>query len=242
MYNIKLEMFEGPFDLLFHLIEKNEVDLFDIPIAVILDQYMAHINVMQEMDLNVTSDFILMAATLLEIKSKMLLPKVKDEGEQIIIEETDPREELIKRLVDYKKYKLAAVNFKESSKYNLRFFREVPDLKYIDKKVVFNYSAEDLYNTYKKIISRNSPKEEILKIQKDEFTVEEKIKDFIFRLIKKPVIFFSEYIKKTRIKSEIIVSFMAVLELIRLNKVTAEQKDVFGDIIIKKIRGEATNE
>lgn len=112
-YNIKLEAFEGPFDLLFHLIEKNEIDLYDIPINEVTDQYIHYIKTMEELDLDVTSEFLVMAATLLEIKSKLLLPVEVVENEQLEFEEVDPRNELVRKLLEYKKYKLAAEVFKE---------------------------------------------------------------------------------------------------------------------------------
>lgn len=242
MYNVKLEAFEGPFDLLFHLIEKNEIDLRDIPIADILEQYMEYINTMQELDLNITSEFILMAATLLEIKSNLLLPKVYDEGKQIKMEEVDPREELVMRLIEYKKYKIIAKELKDMFVYNTRFFRDVPDIKYIDKSLSLNYCINDLRNIYLKITAKNENKGKIMHVSEDKYTIEDKIKDFISKILKKPILFFSEFIKTSRAKTEIIVSFMALLELIKLNKITAEQKQIFGDILIKRLRSDIINE
>ncbi|HNU80906.1 MAG TPA: segregation/condensation protein A, partial [Bacillota bacterium] len=109
--NVKLEAFEGPLDLLLHLIEKAEVDIYDIPIAEITDQYLHYINMMEIHDLEVSSEFIVMAATLLEIKSKMLLPKPKKE--ENITDEADPREELVLKLIEYKKYKEASLDLKD---------------------------------------------------------------------------------------------------------------------------------
>lgn len=242
MYKVKLETFEGPFDLLFHLIEKNEMDLRDIPVAVILDQYMEYINTMQELDLNITSEFILMAATLLEIKSNMLLPKVYDEGKQIEISEIDPREELVTRLLEYKKYKNIAEKLKTMFVYNVRFFRDTPDIKYVDKSLSLNYCTNDLYNVYLKITAKHENKDVTIKLYEENYTIEDKIKDFLSRLIKKPFLLFSEFIRKSRAKTEVIVSFMALLELVKLNKITAEQKQTFGDIMIKRLRSDAINE
>ncbi|SHE63755.1 condensin subunit ScpA [Thermoanaerobacter uzonensis DSM 18761] len=242
MYNVKLEVFEGPFDLLFHLIEKNEIDLMDIPISVILDQYMEYIKTLQEMDLDVASEFIVMAATLLEIKSKMLLPKQQFDGQQLEIEEVDPREELVTKLIEYKKYKIIAQTFREMCKIGSRFFREEPEIKYIDKKIALNYSSEDIYKAYLKVISKNNARENEIEIKKDEYTVEIKIKELLVKLVKKPFLWFSEFIKKSRAKGEIIISFIAVLELVRLNKIIAEQKTTYGDILIKSFRRGEKNE
>lgn len=242
MYNVKLETFEGPFDLLFHLIEKNEMDLRDIPVADILEQYMEYINTMHELDLNITSEFILMAATLLEIKSNLLLPKVYDEGKQIEISEIDPREELVTRLLEYKKYKIIAEKLKEMFVYNIRFFRDTPDIKYVDKSLSLNYCINDLYNAYLKVSAKNKNNDEVMKVYEENYTIEDKIKDFISRLIKKPFLLFSEFIRKSSARMEIIVSFMALLELVKLNKITAEQKQMFGDILIKRLRSDVANE
>ncbi len=123
-YKIVLESFEGPMDLLLHLIDEAEIDIYDIPINEITEQYIDYITKMEEMDLEVTSEFLVMASTLLEIKSKMLLPQVdKNDGEQLEMEEADPRLELVKRLVEYKKFKYAS--------------RELRNYEEIQKKVFF---------------------------------------------------------------------------------------------------------
>ncbi|MEW9080996.1 ScpA family protein [Caldanaerobacter subterraneus] len=232
MYTVKLEIFEGPFDLLFHLIEKNEIDLMDIPISIILDQYMEYIRSLQEMDLDVASEFIVMAATLVEIKSRMLLPKFRLEEEAEKIEE-DPREELVKQLIEYKKYKEIAQLLSGICGINRRFFKEEPDLNYIDKRVALNYSVEDIANVYRKILERNKEKENKIEIKKEEYTVVSKIKELLTYLVKKPALWFSEIVRKSRSKLEVVVSFVALLELIKLNKVAAEQQTAYGDIFIR---------
>jgi len=232
MYNVKIETFEGPFDLLFHLIEKNEIDIKDIPIASVFEQYMEYLNAMQEMDLDIATEFILMAATLLEIKSSMLLPKAQPEGKQLELDDVDPREILVERLIEYKKYKVIANKLKTSNVYGLRFFKEEPEIKYIDKSLLLNYSADDLKKAYIKILKRSNSDVIPIKYAKDQFTVEDKIKEFLKNLIVTPIMKFSDFVFN-RHKVEKVVSFMALLELIKLNKVVAEQKKIFGDIIIK---------
>jgi len=235
MYKVKIETFEGPFDLLFHLIEKNEIDIKDIPIASVFEQYMEYLNAMQEMDLDIATEFILMAATLLEIKSSMLLPKAQPEGKQLELDEVDPREILVERLIEYKKYKVIANKLKTSNVYGLKFFREEPEIKYIDKSLLLNYSADDLKKAYIKILKRSNSDVIPIKYTKDQFTVEDKIKEFLKNLIVTPIMKFSDFVFN-RHKVEKVVSFMALLELIKLNKVVAEQKKIFGDIIIKKLK------
>ncbi|AGB18948.1 segregation and condensation protein A [Thermoanaerobacterium thermosaccharolyticum] len=235
MYKVKIKTFEGPFDLLFHLIEKNEIDIKDIPIASVFEQYMEYLNAMQEMDLDIATEFILMAATLLEIKSSMLLPKAQPEGKQLELDEADPREILVERLIEYKKYKVVANKLKSSKVYGLKFFREEPEIKYIDKSLLLNYSADDLKKAYIKILKRSNSDVIPIKYTKDQFTVEDKIKEFLKNLIVTPIMKFSEFVFN-RHKVEKVVSFMALLELVKLNKVVVEQKKIFGDIIIKKLK------
>ncbi|WHE08069.1 segregation/condensation protein A [Thermoanaerobacterium thermosaccharolyticum] len=235
MYKVKIKTFEGPFDLLFHLIEKNEIDIKDIPIASVFEQYMEYLNAMQEMDLDIATEFILMAATLLEIKSSMLLPKAQPEGKQLELDEADPREILVERLIEYKKYKVVANKLKSSNVYGLKFFREEPEIKYIDKSLLLNYSADDLKKAYIKILKGANSDVIPIKYTKDQFTVEDKIKEFLKNLIFTPIMKFSEFVFN-RHKVEKVVSFMALLELVKLNKVVAEQKKIFGDIIIKKLK------
>jgi segregation and condensation protein A len=232
MYKVKIKTFEGPFDLLFHLIEKNEIDIKDIPIASVFEQYMEYLNAMQEMDLDIATEFILMAATLLEIKSSMLLPKAQPEGKQLELDEADPREILVERLIEYKKYKVVANKLKSSNVYGLKFFREEPEIKYIDKSLLLNYSADDLKKAYIKILKRSNSDVIPIKYTKDQFTVEDKIKEFLKNLIVTPIMKFSEFVFN-RHKVEKVVSFMALLELVKLKKVVVEQKKIFGDIIIK---------
>ncbi len=235
MYKVKIKTFEGPFDLLFHLIEKNEIDIKDIPIASVFEQYMEYLNAMQEMDLDIATEFILMAATLLEIKSSMLLPKAQPEGKQLELDEADPREILVERLIEYKKYKVVANKLKSSNVYGLKFFREEPEIKYIDKSLLLKYSADDLKKAYIKILKRSNSDVIPIKYTKDQFTVEDKIKEFLKNLIVTPIMKFSEFVFN-RHKVEKVVSFMALLELVKLNKVVVEQKKIFGDIIIKKLK------
>ena len=235
MYNIKIESFEGPFDLLFHLIEKNEIDIKDIPIASVFDQYMEYLKAMQEMDLDIATEFILMAATLLEIKSSMLLPKQNVEGQQMTMADADPREELVEKLIEYKKYKSVANRLKDLNTLGTKFFRDEPEIKYVDKSLCLNYSAIDLKKAYVKILQKSSDNVMPIKYAKDQITIDDKIKEILKKLIVTPVIKFGDFLKNLR-KIEKIVSFVALLELIKLNKVAAEQKNAFGDIIIQSLK------
>lgn len=233
MYNIKIEKFEGPFDLLFHLIEKNKIDIKDIPISMVFDQYMEYLNAMQELDLDIATEFIVMAATLLEIKSSTLLPRVKTEEIQTVMDEIDPRDELVKKLLEYKKYKKVSELFKNNCLFSSRYFKEEPDIKYLNKKLSLNYTANDLKVIYTKVINKSKEVVMPIKYSKEKFTIEEKIKELINKLVIKPLVLFSELIHGYQ-KTEKVVSFMAMLELTKSEKIKVIQKDFFGEILIRR--------
>jgi segregation and condensation protein A len=235
---IKIENFEGPFDLLFHLIEKNQVDIYDIPINQIADQYMDYLFAMQEMDLEVASEFLVMAATLLHIKSKLLLPSLKQNKE----EEVDPREELILKLVEYKKYKqfaeLLKVREKEWEKVCYRQPEEV-DIKRVDEPIELSY--DELKRVYVNLIERNERKmnksvgkmTQILQIEK--VSLKSKIREVIRTLINKAYFRFSDLFSvTTKSKLEIVTGFLAILELAKLKKISIMQKGQFSEIIVHR--------
>lgn len=235
---IKIQNFEGPFDLLFHLIEKNQVDIYDIPINEITDQYMDYLFQMQEMDLEVASEFLVMAATLLHIKSKLLLPSPKQNKD----DELDPREELILKLVEYKKYKQFAevlkLREKEWEKVCYRQPEEI-DIKKSDEPIELSY--EELKRVYVDIIERNERKinktadkmTQILQIEK--VSLKSKIREVIRTLMNKAYFKFSDLFSvKTKSKLEVVTGFLAILELAKLKKVSISQKAQFDEIIVQR--------
>lgn len=235
---IKIENFEGPFDLLFHLIEKNQVDIYDIPINQIADQYMDYLFQMQEMDLEVASEFLVMAATLLHIKSKLLLPSLKQNKE----EEIDPREELILKLVEYKKYKqfaeLLKVREKEWEKVCYRQPEEI-DIKRVDEPIELSY--DELKRVYVNLIERNERKmnksagkmTQILQIEK--VSLKSKIREVIRTLINKAYFRFSDLFSvATKSKLEVVTGFLAILELAKLKKVSIMQSAQFAEIMVHR--------
>lgn len=238
---IKITNFEGPFDLLFHLIEKNQMDIYDIPINEITDQYMDYLFAMQELDLEVTSEFLVMAATLLHIKSRLLLPSTK----QIKEEEIDPREELIIRLVEYKKYKkfTEILRIKEIE-WNRVFYKEPEDIdiKKEDEPVELNY--EEIKKIYRSIVERNDRKmnkhtgkmTHILQVEK--VSLKSKIRDVVKTLLNKAFFGFSELFSlKFKSKIEVVTGFLAILELAKLKKVTLVQNIQFSEIMVYKKDG-----
>ena len=230
-YKVKLEIFEGPLDLLLYLIKKEEIEISDIPIAKIAGQYLEYLELMKLLDLNIAGEFILMAATLMHIKSKMLLPKT-DEEEQG--EEEDPRAELVKRLLEYKRFKEAAgeLQFMEKRQKDV-FSRSVPNEVKVSEgeSTFFEASVFDLINAFNKVM-KEIPKEAFHQVVKDEFTVEEKMYDIFHMLVKNPVLYITDLFKRARNKLEIITIFMALLELIRLNEVIIAQRQLFSEIEI----------
>ncbi|MFH0877126.1 MAG: segregation/condensation protein A [Candidatus Omnitrophota bacterium] len=229
-YKIKLEVFEGPFDLLLYLIKKSEINVYDIPVAVILEQYLGYLEVMKLLDLNIAGDFIVTAATLMQIKSKMLLPQEPNPLDGIPEEEKDPRAELVRRLLEYQQFKEAAEALRSKERARQDIFKRQPVLE--DKETgesYFEASLFDLINAFSKIL-KDVPKELFYEVIKDEFTVEGKVHDLLHLLLGQPRLRMTELFDKAKNKIEIIVTFLAVLELIRLKEVLVVQKSMFGEV------------
>ena len=235
-YAIKLDNFEGPLDLLCHLVDKNKMDINQIKISEITDQYIDYINKMQELNLDVTSEFILMASTLLFIKSKSLLPKqVEDEAELT-------EEELVHRIIEYKKYKEISKKLKELYQVYSKRFYKVPDkIELPARKLEQNYSKEIIEQRYKNLVEKNKSKKNknAINIEKiaitETVTVTSKVKDIFKELIKKPRFIFSKLCSaKKYTRLETVTAFSGILELTRRNKIKAQQEKNFGDIIVEK--------
>lgn len=231
-YKVKLDVFEGPLDLLLYLIKKEEADIFNIPIAKITEQYLQYLEYMQLLDLTIAGEFIVMAATLMHIKSKMLLPPEEQPPEEI--EEDDPRQELVRKLIEYKRFKEAAGQLAEmESKRALAFPRAVDENQYVDQSegLYFEASIFDLINAFSKIL-KNVSRDAFLEVVRDEFTVEEKIYEISGLLTDKQTLNFKDIFRKAGGKIEIIATFLALLELIRLKEVIVRQRRIFSDIEI----------
>ena len=235
-YAIKLDNFEGPLDLLCHLVDKNKMDINQISISEITDQYIEYINKMQELNLDVTSEFILMASTLLFIKSKSLLPKqVEDEAELT-------EEELVHRIIEYKKYKEISKKLKELYQVYSKRFYKVPDkIELPARKLEQNYSKDLIEQSYKNLLEKNKSKinKNAINIEKiaitETVTVTSKVKDIFKELIKKPRFIFSKLCSaKKYTRLETVTAFSGILELTRRNKIRAQQEKNFGDIIVEK--------
>ena len=239
---VKLEVFEGPLDLLLHLIDKNKIDIYDIPIVEITNQYMEYIHAMQEKDLNIMSEFLLMAATLLDIKCRMLLPvEVNEEGE-----EEDPRQELVEKLLQYKMYKYMSYElkdrqldgerlmFKEATiPSEVKEYQEPVDLDELLDGITLKRLQEVFQDVMKKQYNKLDPVRSVFgKIEKEEVTVEEKM-DYLTEYINTHKQFrFRDLLKKQSSKTQLVVTFLALLELMKTGLVYVEQENTFDDIII----------
>lgn len=240
--SVRLEVFEGPLDLLLFLIEKNKIDIYDIPIVIITEQYMDYIAAMQTQDMNVMSEFLVMAATLLDIKCRMLLPKeVNEEGE-----EEDPRAELVQKLLEYKMYKYMAYELRDrqvdaaKSWYKKPMLpAEVADYQYpIDyEELLGDVNLAKLQEIFKSVMKRQADKIDPIRsrfgrIEKDEINLEEK-QGYIETYVKNHRRFsFRNLLEKQGSKMEVIVTFLAVLEMMKQGTISIEQEDTFADIII----------
>jgi len=237
VYTIKLNNFEGPFDLLFYLIEKNQIDIYDIPIVEITDQYMEYLFAMQEMDLEIASEFLIMASTLLHIKSKLLLPSRKEEEQ----EEADPREELIMKLVEYKKVKEFADILKEREKTWSRVFYKLPEaLPESAYEVILDVSSALLKEWYQKCMQnyydrQNDVTQKMNRILRQEkVSLRLKIKELLAKLKRGVRLCFSQiYNLKKMSRIEVATGFLAALEIAKLGKASIEQKEEFGEIYIE---------
>jgi len=238
-YEIKVENFEGPLDLLCHLIEKNKMDIFEIKISDITDQYIEYINQMEKMNLEITSEFLIMASTLLYLKSKTLLPKETEEEEELT------EEELLQRIIDYKKYKEISKKLKENYElYSKRIFK-LPDVVELPKQQLDKEYSKDLIpKIYAQIIEKNKTRinknaKNIEKIAITEsYTVGSKVKDMYRELVRnKKFVFNKLFSLKKHNKNEVVTAFTGLLEMSRRCKVITEQQELFGDITVTKKKG-----
>jgi len=232
-YKIRLDIFEGPLDLLLYLIQKNELDIHDIPITLITEQYLEYLTLMQSMNLEVAGEFLVMASTLMRIKSKMLLPDpVKEE---MIPEEGDPREELIRQLLEYKRFKEAASQLRDREQLRAQWFTRHPgeiELEAGDSPFV-EVSIFDLITAFGKVL-QDMPREVFHEVVKDEFTVAEKIHDLLHFMVRESKVRFRDLFRKAKNRLEAITIFLAVLELARLREIMFCQPEPFGEIEITR--------
>lgn len=243
---VKLEVFEGPLDLLLHLIDKNKVNIYDIPIVLITDQYLSYVEKMDKGDLNLVSEFLVMAAMLLDIKSKMLLPKDPDVEE---LEEGDPRKDLIEKLLEYKMYKYASFELKDmqmDAEYSMykepTIPKEIADyVPPVDtKELMADITLQKLREIFNEVLKRQEDKVDPIrskfgKIEKEDVNIEEKAA-FVQEYIKTHKSFlFRQLLMESKSKMQIIVTFLVVLEMIKGGKVSVIQEHRTDDILINSL-------
>ncbi|MCF7908848.1 MAG: segregation/condensation protein A [Candidatus Omnitrophica bacterium] len=226
---IKLDIFEGPLDLLIYLIKKDHLNIYDIPIVKVIDQYLQFLELMQLLDINMASEYLVMAANLINIKSKMLLPR-EEEPEEL---EEDPREELMRRLLEYEKFKEAAEFLKDKEIERNRYFKRQGTSDLGNSEVYIEASIFDLISAFKTAL-KEIPKDIFFEVVKDEFTVEEKIHDLLHLLLVKDKVSLSDLFSSAKSKLETVVTFLAILELIKLREIAAVQEELFGPILITR--------
>ena len=235
-YAIKTENFEGPLELLCTLIEKNKMSIYDINLNEITDQYLEYINKMEQMNLEVTSEFLVMASTLLYIKSRKLLPNKQEEEGEIT------EEELIRRIIEYKKYKEITAKLRENFEvFSNRLYKLPEEIELPKQELDANYTPEKIPEIYANLVTRNEEKmnvnaKNIEKIAITEtYTVASKLKDMFRALIKhKKFVFNKMFSVKKHNKNEVVTAFTGLLELSRRSKVITEQEGLFDDILVEK--------
>jgi segregation and condensation protein A len=223
--------FSGPLDLLLFLIKQEQADIFDIPIARITNEYLKYIRLMKSLDISLAADFLVMAATLIEIKSKMLLPReISAETEDEI---EDPRQELIDRLLEHQKFKNAAEMLYERVTIEQAVFRR-GSIESDENNTETNATVFDLLTVFQKILDRH--KEEIkLEIEREEMSLADMLKQIRARIFKAGEINLIEIFREMRTKQELVLAFIAVLELVRTENIKLLQSKTFGDVILRKV-------
>lgn len=235
---IRIRNFEGPFDLLFHLLEKNQFNIYDIPINIITDQYMEYLFAMQELDLEIASEFIVMAATLLHIKSRMLLPEKKEVRQ----EDADPREELVLRLLEYRKYKEFSGTLRQREKdWSVLYYKLPEAIQFTRSDEILELSPPELKRIYSGLLESNRKKlnpnvsgmNQI--IQHEKVSLKSKMREIARELLRRSSFRFSELFSlKHKSRLDVVTGFLAILELAKLKRIKLEQRRQFSDIYIYK--------
>lgn len=231
-YQVKIDIFEGPMDLLLHLIQKNDLDIYDIPICQITNEYLSYIDLLKDLNLNIAGDFLVMASSLMQIKAKTLLPQEPNENNE---EGPDPRAELVQRLVEYQR-------FKEVSKMLSGRFDAQKDVMYRGSPIfskddqILEVSLDKLLDGFKNVL--RSADENIREIIVEEIPVEVRIREILDSLETRPYLTFSDLFPASASRKILVVSFLALLELIRLKQVRATQAASFGEIHIERVQNE----
>ncbi|MFN0278104.1 MAG: segregation and condensation protein A [Pyrinomonadaceae bacterium] len=228
---IKIGDFAGPLDLLLYLIRQEQANIFDIPIARITEKYLEYIRLMTRLDISVAADFLVMAATLIEIKSKMLLPRDPTFTDEEEID--DPRKELVDRLLEYEKFKSAAGMLHERSTIEEAVFTRGP-IESDDNNAEIDASVFDLLTIFQKIVARHID-EVKMEIEREEISLADMLKTLRRRIFEEEELNLLKFFEEMHSKRELVTAFIAVLEIVRTEAVKLIQKKTFGDIILRKV-------
>jgi segregation and condensation protein A len=242
IYKVKLDIFEGPLDLLLYLVKKSEVAIADIPIATIADQYLEYLELIKVLNLDVAGEFLVMAATLMAIKSKMLLPPSEEAEEEE--EGVDPRAELLQRLLEYQKYKEAAYQLKTRELLEKDIFTRIQIEEYLplEREAVIEASLFDLVDALRKVIKEKHLSEQFMEVTVEKISVKDKMVEILWKLKEAQQMTFYALFNEFSTKHEMIVAFLAILELMRLRAVRVFQLHPYGEIrIISLIKAEEIN-
>jgi segregation and condensation protein A len=240
-YKVNLDIFEGPLDLLLYLIKKNEVDIYDIPIAVITEQYLQYMDLMKVLNLDIVGEFLVMSATLIKIKSKMLLPPSEDDDEEE--EGIDPRAELMEHLLEYQRYKEAAIQLKNRELLEKDLFvrvqGEAQASEVDEENRVIDVSLFDLVDALKKVIERKDLSDDLMEVTVEKISVKDKMVEVLQKLKETQHIIFQSLFDDVSTRYEIVVTFLAILELMKLRAVKVFQVHPYGEIRVIALGGEA---
>jgi segregation and condensation protein A len=230
-YNIKLEAFEGPMALLLHLIEKDRIDIYDIPVAAVAAQYLAYLRAWSEFNIEVATEFLTMASTLLLIKSRMLLPKPVKTEETDEEDEGDPRAALVERLVEYRRYREAGDALQQLLKRRKRYIHRLPQIICVERALPQGLTIDDLLGAFLSLWETVA--DEFRTIAREEITVQDKMADIVGMLEScGGRMEFRQALKRSGSKTEIVSAFLAILELIRLRRIRVQQQEAFGSIFL----------
>lgn len=235
-YSIKIDNFEGPLDLLIYLIEKNKMDIYDIHLAEITEQYIEYLNAMEKLNLEIASEFLVMASSLLYLKSKRLLPKEEEDSEELT------EEELIRRIIEYKKYKEISKKLKENYIiFSKRITKGQEEIELPKRKLEKEYDNQMIPEIYRNLVERTNQKlnQNAKNIEKialvENYSVASKVREMFKVLVKQRKFVFNKMFSiKQKDKQEVVTAFSGLLELSRRNKVATRQEEIFGDIVVEK--------
>ncbi|MEA1987107.1 MAG: segregation/condensation protein A [Candidatus Marinimicrobia bacterium] len=237
-YQINLDSFEGPLDLLLYFIKRDELNIYDIPIAKITKEYLEYLNMMHTLNLQIAGEFVAMASNLMSIKAKMLLPRFSEASDDDNIE--DPRSDLVQRLLEYQQYKEMGKEMQKLEEENIAYFHRKPNLSFVDKnvdadEVLHKISLFDILTAFKNALDKMPDEPTPHNVTLDDVSVDDQVKFLYSFFITKTEVNFSTVTKKIKTRIVLIVTFIAILEMIKTQQIRIYQKELFEDFVIEKV-------